>query len=51
MTVELTDAEAAKVRECLTQIVVSGPTDALRDHVRIVDAVLAKLTPPKPKEE
>ena len=51
MTVELTDAEAAKVRECLAQIVVSGPTDALRDHVRLVDAVLAKLTPPATKEE
>ena len=49
MTLELTDAEAEKVRECLTQIVVSGPTDALREHVRLVDAVLAKLAPP-PKE-
>lgn len=50
MTIDLTDAEAAKVRECLTQIVVSGPTDAIRDHVRLVDAILAKLNPP-PKEE
>ena len=50
MTIELTDAEAEKVRECLTRIVVNGPTDALREHVRVVDAVLAKLAPPPPKE-
>lgn len=45
MNVELTAQEAQKVRECLTQIQVSGPTDALREHVRLVDAVLAKLRP------
>lgn len=49
MTLELTDAEAEKVRECLTRIVVNGSTDALREHVRLVDAVLAKLAP-SPKE-
>ena len=50
MTLELTAAEAEKVRECLTRIVVNGPTDAIREHVRLVDAVLAKLAPPPPKE-
>lgn len=43
MTIELTEQEAAKLRDCLTQISVTGPLDAIREHVKLCDSILAKL--------
>lgn len=45
MTIDLTDAEARKVREVLIALPVSGPLDAVREHVAVCDAILAKLEP------
>lgn len=45
MTVELTEAEKEKIRAALTHLAVSGPLDALRDHVALCDAIIRKLEP------